>query len=335
MSPSFDHGYALLIGVGACDYKNWSLPVTVKDAQALHSVLIDADLCAYPDDEDHVCLLHDASANRQAILAGLDWLRERTEADGEATAVVYFSGHGWLEEKTGNYYLIPSDVKPFNIPGSALSAADFITALREIRAKRLLVIIDSCHAEGMATAKEPSSLEIPSEFTAVSLPKSIAETLKQGEGRVVFTSSRGVQKSWVRQDNTLSIFTYHLIEALQGANNKPGDTLVRVSNLMNHLSQTVPQSAQTQRQAEQSPFFDMAAEDFPIALLQGGKGISAGTFEKTKEAKQPLSEIHIQGDGNIVGDHNISQIVKATGGSRVSNITQAVGNLPAGATKNE
>lgn len=276
MSPSFDHGHALLIGVGTCDYKNWSLPVTVKDAQALHSMLIDADLCAYPDDEDHVRLLHDASANRQTILAGLDWLRERTKEDGEATAVVYFSGHGWLEEKTGNYYLIPSDVKPFNVPDTALRADDFVTALREIQAKRLLVIIDSCHAEGMATAKEPSSLEIPSEFTAVSLPKSIAETLKQGEGRVVFTSSRGTQKSWIRQDNTLSIFTYHLVEALQGANNKPGDTLVRVSNLMNHLSQTVPQSAQAQRQAKQSPFFDMATEDFPVALLQGGKGLPDG-----------------------------------------------------------
>lgn len=276
MEQLFTHGYALLVGVGACAYSNWSLPVTAKDAQALRSVLIDPALCAYPDSEDHVRLLHDAGANRQAVLDGLDWLRGRTEEDGEATAVIYFSGHGWLEEKTGNYYLIPSDVKPFNIPGSALSAADFITVLREIRAKRLLVIIDSCHAEGMATAKEPSDLDLPSEFTAVSLPKSIAETLKQGEGRVVFTSSRGKQKSWVRQDNTLSIFTYHLIEALQGANNKPGDTLVRVSNLMNHLSQTVPQSAQTQRQVEQSPFFDMATEDFPIALLQGGKGLPDG-----------------------------------------------------------
>ncbi|MCL4264731.1 MAG: caspase family protein [Anaerolineae bacterium] len=276
MSQYFEHGFALLIGVGTCTYSNWSLPVTVKDAQALRSVLIDANLCAYSDDQHHVRLLHDANANRQAIMDGLSWLKVQTEKDREATAIVYFSGHGWLEEKTGNYYLVPGDVNPFNITGTALSSTDFITALEQIQAKRLLVIIDSCHAQGMATAKDPSGLELPTEFTAVSLPKSIAKTLKQGEGRAVFTSSRGAQKSWIRQDNTLSIYTYHLIEALQGANNKPGDTLVRVSNLMNHLGQTVPQSAQAQRQAEQSPFFDMATEDFPISLLQGGKGLPDG-----------------------------------------------------------
>jgi hypothetical protein len=74
----------------------------------------------------------------------------------------------------------------------------------------------------------------------------------------------------------LSIFTYHLIEALQGANNKPDDKFVHLSNLMNHVSQAVPQSAQAQWQVEQSPYFDMATEDFPVALLRGGKGLPNG-----------------------------------------------------------
>jgi hypothetical protein len=75
----------------------------------------------------------------------------------------------------------------------------------------------------------------------------------------------------------MSIYTYHLIEALQGKANQPGDTKVMLSNIMNHLGKTVPESAKTQYQAEQTPFFDTAAEDFPVALLCGGKGLSKFT----------------------------------------------------------
>ena len=35
MTNIFSHGYALLIGVGRCAYDPWSLPVTVRDMQAL------------------------------------------------------------------------------------------------------------------------------------------------------------------------------------------------------------------------------------------------------------------------------------------------------------
>ena len=55
---------------------------------------------------------------------------------------------------------------------------------------------------------------------------------------------------------------FHLVEALQGAGNQPGDTTVRVSNLMNHLGKTVPETARSLCQAEQTPYFDTAAEDF-------------------------------------------------------------------------
>ena len=74
MTQRFDHGYALLIGVGQSAYPKWSLPVTVKDMQALRTILTDPNLCAYHDDDAHIRLLHDAGATRQAILDGLAWL---------------------------------------------------------------------------------------------------------------------------------------------------------------------------------------------------------------------------------------------------------------------
>ncbi len=273
MSNYFAHGYALLIGVGRTVESRFLLPVTIKDVQALKAVLIDPNLCAYLDDAEHICLLQNEQTTRSAILAGLTWLKEKAAADREATIVVYYSGHGCFDLSSQCYYLLQHDFKYGDIANTALSAQEFTEALRQIEAKRLWVVIDSCHAEGMATSKG----ELPADFIATALPKGVIDALKQGGGRAVFTSSRGNQLSWVLPDQSMSLYTYHLIEALQGAANQPGDRTVMLSNLMNHLGKKVPESARKLREAEQTPFFDTAMEDFPIALLRGGKGLPSST----------------------------------------------------------
>lgn len=321
MSQTFAHGYALFVGVGNTYYPSWSLPVTVKDAQALVSIFTDANLCAYPNNEQHIRFLHDTDATRQAIIDGVNWLREKAAADSEANIVAYYSGHGWLDTSTGLYYLIPHDVKPHNVPESALAAQTFTDALRAVQARRLLVVIDSCHAEGMAAAKDDhGEIDLPPGFTKIAMPKSMIDILKQGEGRAVFTSSRGTQLSYVRPDQTTSIYTYHLLEALQGAGNREGETEVHLSNLMNHLGKTVPASTQQFYQREQTPFFDAATEDFAVALLRGGKGLPVGGWDAVKGGAKDATHRVVQAYGErsvaiggdvsgstiITGDHTIT-----------------------------
>ncbi|MEG4497702.1 caspase family protein [Microcoleus sp. F10-C6] len=272
MSDLFTHGYALLIGVGTTADPRDSLPVTVKDAQALKDVLTDANFCAYPNTRDRVRLLKNEGATRSAILEGLDWLKGCADADPDATIVIYYSGHG-TDLASNAYYLLQHDFNRQAIPQTALSAETLTEKLRKIEAKRLWVIIDSCHAEGMATAKN----DLPADFLPTALPKGVIDALKQGEGRAVFTSSRGPQPSYVRPDGILSVYTYHLIEALKGMANQPGDRLVKISNVMTHLGKTVSESARNFWDEEQTPFFDAATEDFPVAMLRGGKGLPSQT----------------------------------------------------------
>src|SRR5262245_22405744 len=96
MAETFPQAHAPLLDVWRSAYAPWSLPVTVQDARAIRAVLTDPGLCAYPD--DHIRLLHDDQATRGAMLEGFDWLDRQVAAEPHATAVVYFSGHGWLEE---------------------------------------------------------------------------------------------------------------------------------------------------------------------------------------------------------------------------------------------
>lgn len=301
MSQQFSHGYALLIGVGESAYPRLSLPVTVKDTQAIYAALIDPNLCSYS--EDKIRVLNNKDATKNNILESLNWLQQSAKADPEATIFIYFSGHGWLNTADNCYYLLQHDIKPTKLAASALSAEVFTENLRQISAERLFVVIDSCYAAGMATSKDPEEIiqEMEQEatdladefdqFQQIAPSKGLIEQLKQGKGRVVFTSSRGEEKSWF-YENELSIYTHHFLEALQGAANQPGDTEVRVSNLMNYLGKAVPETVQKLYKKSQNPNFDMASEDFVIAKLLGGKGLpDKGWSEMQSEATKNIKKI--------------------------------------------
>lgn len=273
MTETFEHGYALLIGVGDCQDSRLSLPVTVKDTQAIKKVLIDSNSCGYL--ESHINILNNEKATKKGILDGLKWLKEKAENDSEATIFIYYSGHGGL--KDDNYYLIPHDYvySEDNPLTTALSSEELTNALRKIDAKRLLVVIDSCHAAGMATSNNGDSSEAEAtlqaalkNLTLVASSKGLIETLTRGEGRAVFTSSKGEEFSWIKIDESMSIYTCHFCEVLKGMGNQVGDKEVKLSDLMGYLSDKVPKTALQDRNAKQTPYFDMGSNDFAIAVLQ-------------------------------------------------------------------
>lgn len=325
MVNTFDKGYALLIGVGECEYKRWSLPVTVKDIQALYQILIAPELCGYS--EDNIRLLHDGSATKTNILEGLDWLKVKAHENRDCTVLIYYSGHGWLDKNTGDYYLIPHDIAPDpeEFAESVLAADVFTKAIHQIDSQRVLVVIDCCHAQGMAATKgEPIAVKIPARFAETATAKSLIHALSQGKGRAVFTSCTGNEKSWVRKDELMSIYTYHLIQALQGAGNSPDDTVVRLSNLMNYLAKTVPDSAASEFETTQTPNFDISNEDFAVAigLLRGGKGLPQGGWDAVKdEAAEQIRQV-VQAGRDVIGVKGKNTGNVAIGGGSIHTSSQ-------------
>ena len=153
MSTTFQHGYALLIGVNENSISGWALPDVAKDVAALQAVLTHRERCGYS--ADHVCAVQGPDATRQKILDGLDWLQAQVAADtsGNATAVVYYSGHGWRDSQVEppTYYLIPYDVRQDKLRTTALRGEDLAEAIEAVRPQRLLTMLDCCHAGGMDT----------------------------------------------------------------------------------------------------------------------------------------------------------------------------------------
>jgi hypothetical protein len=293
MSEQFTNGYALLISVDENNIADWALPDVVKDVKALEKVLTHKERCAYPP--DNVKVLMGKEATRQGILDGLEWLQERIAEDksDDATVVIYYTGHGWRDESVEppDFYFIPYDIKKGKERARALRATDFAGEVSALKPERLLVVLDCCHAAGMGV-KDLTPL--PSGYVGAAVAPSLLmekggasvgpaargakgiEELTQGKGRAVLSSSTGEQSSWIRQDRQMSVFTYHLIEALTGhAEPEEGAKEVLVSDVMGHVYRHVPKSVAADWGAEQTPDYQVSG-NFPIALLLGGKGLSKG-----------------------------------------------------------
>ncbi len=341
MAPEqFTHGYALLIGVNDNLIPRYALPAVAKDTAALHAVLTHPQRCAYP--AANVRLLNGPDASRQGIYAGLSWLKERLAADrsDNATAVLYYSGHGAFNRDDNGYYILPYDLRQ-PILDSLIHADELAAAIEQVKPRRLLVILDCCHAGGMSIkgddllgVTELSKAAAPSEARSV-------VALMRGQGRAVLSSSTAAESSYVRPDRKMSVFTYHLIEALTGyAGSKGyaatgGATDVLVSDVMGYVSRAVPQSVRAAYSVSQTPVYEVSGENFPVALLLGGQGLAKGQAppdplippgEQAAGAAQPAAgggngKYHMSGDfrGAML---NIE--------SQLSHVTQSILAAPLG-----
>jgi uncharacterized caspase-like protein len=189
-------------------------------------VLAHPERCAYP--AANIKTIVGPAATRQGILSGLGWLVERLHADtsGNATAVIYYTGHGWRDTASSppGYYLIPYDVREVAVRARALRAEDFAAEIAALQPKRLLVLLDCCHAGGMGAKELAPVAEVPATgFVGAAIAPGLLltgektlsaatgskglEQLARGAGRAVLSSSQGEQRSYIRRDRTMSIFT--------------------------------------------------------------------------------------------------------------------------------
>jgi len=247
MPETFVQGYALVVGVGA------DLPVTVDDAAAVADLLRDPGRCAYPPDQ--VQLLTGEQATAANILAALERLAQSTNP--ASTALVYFSGHG-LE--TPDYYLMPYGYDRADLPGTAIPGAVFTEHLRAIKARKLLVLLDCCHAGGQAEAKGWPGVKSP-------LPPSVAAELGRGSGRVVIGSSRKDEVSWTGKP--YSVFTAALLEGLAGYGAFERDGYAHVLDLAMYVGHMAPNRTND----GQHPIVKVSnlEDNFALAYYAGGE----------------------------------------------------------------
>jgi len=254
MGALFESGHALLIGAGG------DLPDTVNDASGLRDILIDPGRCAYPPEQAH--LLVSQQAGRTAILAALDDLAVRT--DEAASGVVFFSGHGYRVSHPAigeQFYLMPYGYDVTDLAGTAIGGRELAAKLAAIPARKLLLLLDCCHAGGVGEAKA-SGLQ----FAKAPLPAEVLPLLESGSGRVLIASCKEDELSYAGKP--YSAFTLALIEALCGIGAAKQDGYVRVADLALHTRQVTPQRTKDR----QHPVLHFeGADNYVVAYYAAGE----------------------------------------------------------------
>lgn len=263
--PKFPNAHAVIIGVG--DYIHATpLPASAKDAMAIANILKDPARCGYS--RDNIQLLTNEKATGPNIRGALKELAQATDSD--STVILFFSGHGVRAKdgKSWHTYLCPREIQRENIANTAIPGNEFSKLLASVPSQKMLVIIDACHAGGSADLKTADGETV----WKFGLPDNYYEILSRGSGRVVIASSKEDQVSYVRPQGDLSVFTWHLLEALSGKAAVRGDGLVHVLDVFHHINGAVQAD-----KPDQTPILKVKDMDlnFSIALSREGKGSGA------------------------------------------------------------
>ncbi len=242
-SLNLSNAHALLIGVGGHD-----IPVTVDDAKALGDLLKDSQKAAYK--KENVKVLVNGDANRTNVLSSLQDIVEAVEDKDDATVIVYFSGHGGMDKngQSNDYYLLTHGANSLDRENTMVSGIEFSHLINRINAKKILVMLDCCHASGMIEEKPLLKLK-SSDANMVNSNVELLRKLNSGEGRVFITSCDDYEKSVILPGAKNSLFTEVVLEALSGSASK-GEEYVSMMDLLYYVLKEVPKRVQKYKRVQ-------------------------------------------------------------------------------------
>jgi WD40 repeat protein len=199
--------HLLTIGISAYNEEyatNLRLHYADRDARDLASAISSTQEGLYSHVDTQA--LVDKDATRAGILRGLQFLRSEMErGGGNDLAVVHFSGHGALVDRT--LYLLPYNTDARDAVGikdTALSIDTLKGELLELaKHGRVLVLLDACHSGATTldgSAKAVDAAELRHELAAANV--------------TVLTSSSGSETSFEEDSWQHGAFTRVLLDAL-------------------------------------------------------------------------------------------------------------------------
>lgn len=244
--------WAVVIGVSdyAHDGKRFSdLKYAHRDAAAFRDFLLSDRSGGY--DESRVKCLIDKDATAAKVRHAL--FEFLAKADREDLVVIFFSGHGMPQPGTENFFMLCHDTRPERLASTAFPMWDIDTALRRfIKARRVVVLVDACHAG--ATAFAPGGRGKGDNPVHQYLEKlALAEP-----GRLILTASEARELSYEGKeyDGGHGVFAYFLLKALNGAADKDGDGVVTVREMVDYVRPRVSDATKGKQHPNHSGSYD-------------------------------------------------------------------------------
>jgi uncharacterized caspase-like protein/tetratricopeptide (TPR) repeat protein len=240
--------YALVVGIS--NYEN--LPATAqlqypdRDAQSIYTTLISEQGGEFP--ASHVHMLTNSQATLANVLHELEtWLPSVTAPDDRV--LIYFAGHGFISGGRG--YLAPYDIDLHNIAATAIPMETLGQLVgTKSKGKWKVLLTDACHSGAITPETDPKQLN----QLLLDVHQSIFS----------LTASRDREQSFESAEwgGGHGIFTYYVVQGLQGAADANGDGVVTADELAEYVHTNVRQATG----ARQNPTSERGSFD-PNMLL--------------------------------------------------------------------
>lgn len=202
VAGSWGNYHALIIGIN--QYTQWPrLQTAVKDATVIRNTLV----ARYGFAPKNVILRTDEAANRLQITRDLRYLAQSMRP--EDNLLIYYAGHGQLDDLTGDGYWVPAE-GALKDPATwvANSYIKAILSSEKVQAKNVVVIADSCYSGSMLRGG-PSLMSMDDQRYREKLAEKAALRSRQ------VISSGGVEPVTDGGAEGHSLFAFYLINALR------------------------------------------------------------------------------------------------------------------------
>jgi peptidoglycan/xylan/chitin deacetylase (PgdA/CDA1 family)/uncharacterized caspase-like protein len=224
----YRESWAVVIGIN--DYQNWpKLRYCVNDADAVEQMLI----TQYGFKKSNIIKLLNKEATRERIVWALgDQLSDPNRVRRDDRVFVFFAGHGATRKLPSGKelgYIVPVDAESEASQAKSISMAQLQEFCELIPAKHLYFVVDSCYSglaltrSGGASAKSTNYLE--------EITKRMA--------RQILTAGGADQQVADNGPGGHSIFTWTVLQGLQGLADTDGNGAITASELGAYISPIV------------------------------------------------------------------------------------------------
>jgi uncharacterized caspase-like protein/thiol-disulfide isomerase/thioredoxin len=251
VKPSGGRRFGVVVGIDRYRDARLNLRHAGADAQALYELMVDPECGLFAPDD--VRLLRSEEATKEAIWRALSDVRRKSGPDDDVW--IFYAGHA-APEGDGVYWVAhDSDVD--DLYGTGVSQLQISDVLSKIQAKRVLTLLDCCHAAATA-AQNNRSRHVMGErdlFKAF-----------EGQGRVTLAASSGSQRSVELGEFGHGAFTHYLVEGMRGEADLDGDGVVTADELWIYLNGKVRDAARKAGNEQTPVRTGEATHQFAISL---------------------------------------------------------------------
>ena len=223
----YRESWAVIVGIDS--YRHWpKLNYAVNDANGVREILIRR----YKFKPENIVTLINEEATREKILSVLgDTLGNPEKVKREDRVFVFFAGHGITRKLPSGRdlgYIVPVDADSENYQGKSISMTNFQDISETIPAKHLFFVMDSCYS-GLALVRGAGSPRTENYLREISRRPS----------RQMLTAGGANEQVADNGPNGHSIFTWTLLQGLEGRADLNGDGIITASELAAYVSPSV------------------------------------------------------------------------------------------------